>query len=101
MLSVRVLDSLLQPPKLLTGYTVLIQDSLGNPVILVQETAERVTTVLTVQDGEAFNRALSVLGIKQTVHHELLEGAASDSASVPLSPSHLQEFVRAQTTRPG
>lgn len=94
MLAAKIIDSAFGIPRVAAGHTILIEDSLGNPIVLAQETADRVLVVLTIRDGEAFNRALAALGIDKVVVEETINGPPPPPGATPLDPAGLEEFIR-------
>ena len=55
--------------KTIAGYTIIVQDTYGNPVAVIQETADSIVSISTVMDDD-FQRTLKALGVHKLVINE-------------------------------
>lgn len=95
MMTVKVIGSILKADyEELRGHTVIVCDSYGNPIAVVQETADNVTTVSHAAEAD-FQRVLHVLGLNKLVTNETIECPAAPAGSMKISPDKLGEFVNA------
>jgi predicted butyrate kinase (DUF1464 family) len=86
MLIVKVISAIHEPVQQVDGFTVVVQDGHGNPLVLVQELANDLTVVSTIKDGEDFQRAVEALGYNKLVINEVFEPREAPPGELGMVP---------------
>jgi hypothetical protein len=78
--------------KIAKGSTVVVEDELGNPLVVVIETSQRMNMVVTCNDSD-FNQVLQQLGINKVVIDEPMQLAGPPSGAQVIDKQQLAGFL--------
>ena len=92
MLRAVVIGKLGTRPAVVKGNTVIVEDSLGNPLAAIVETSERMNLVVTVKDKD-FNNVLRGLGINKVVVEDPMPLEPPPSGARRLDQEQLAGFI--------
>lgn len=74
------------------GTTVIVEDTLGNPLVVVVETTAQMNMIVTCQDPN-FNQVLRQLGINKVVVDQPLELSGPPAGARELDQQQLAGFL--------
>ena len=80
-------------PVEIDGSTVIVSDSLGNPLVVLAEIADGTTMITTINDDD-FNRVLESLGLdKVVVNNRLVIDGPPSNAELLYDPNKRNQLI--------
>lgn len=92
MLKVKVIPRFGEEPTVARGNLVIVEDELGNPLVVAVRTSDRMTLVASSSDPD-FNTLLRRLGINRVVINEPMAVAPPPEGAKKLDVSQIAGFI--------